>query len=916
MTETSEGVQASDISAPVIRTFLIADVRGYTAFTNEQGVPAAARLADRFAVLCQATVRAYDGEVVELRGDEALAVFPSSRSALVAAVALQGRFQQEMADDPGLPLQVGMGIDVGEVMPIQGGYRGKALNLAARLCSLAGPTEVFASEEVIIQAERVDGLAYVERGRVQLKGFSEPIRVIHVLPQEDLPENFPPLVSLIAKPSNLPLQTTPFIGRVREIDEVAKLILREEVRLVTLTGAGGTGKTRLSLQVGGTVLEHFERGVFFVNLASLTEPALVPPTIASTLKVRAVQEEEILTALVGYLQDRELLLVLDNFEHLLDAAETVHQLLVACPPLKILVTSRIPLHLSAEHEYRVPPLGVPDPQRLPTLEELTQYDAVAFFIERARAVRSDFRVTNENAPAVAEICSQLDGLPLAIELAAARVKLFPPRALLQRLSSRLTLLTGGPRDRPTRQQTLRGAIDWSYSLLTEEEQVLFARLSVFLGGCTFEAAEQVCGPTGELNVLEGMASLVDKSLVRQEGEEPRLSLLETIREYAAEKLEERGEEETIQEAHAGYWLALSEEAKPFLDRRVGKAWLARLAPERDNIRLAFSWLLNAGKHEKAARLTTALWGFWGSSAHGSMVEGRQQLEAVLATPDLSGRVRSAALLRLCYFAKHQGALDRVQEAAEEALAIAQDIGDAGTEFRALASQWDAAMVGGNREEASALYDRCIRLVPQTSDPDITAQALRMQGFLAMENGDFARAGQLFAEEVALRRKPEVAGDVHGALVNVGWVALERGDLDTAEAAYAENATPVGGEGLAYVALERGEYDAALRRFGEIVPRFFEEGMLLRLASCFEGIAQVAAAQGRPALAAFLLGAAEALYGDLGQAHERRATDQARLELARSAVDEQAWATEYKRGRELPLEDAVHLALEYSGKLAG
>lgn len=443
MSGTSERVEALATPQPVVRTFLIADVRGYTAFTNEQGVPAAARLADRFAVICRAGVREHGGEVIELRGDEALSVFSSPRSALLAAITLQAHFQEEMAGDPSLPLRVGMGIDVGEVVPIQGGYRGKALNLAARLCSLAGPLEIFASEEVIAEAERIEGLAYVERGRVQLKGFPDPIRVIHVLRQADLPENFPPLISLVAKPSNLPIQITPFVGRAQETEEVAQLILREDVRLLTLTGAGGTGKTRLALQVGGLVLDHFDRGVFFVNLAPVTDHTLVPATIASTLKVREVPGEEILTSLIQYLKDREVLLVLDNLEHLPEAVEAVHELLASCPAPKVLVTSRVPLHLSAEREYQVAPLSVPDPKHLPTLEELTHYDAVALFIDRVRAVKPSFALTNENAATIAEICRRLDGLPLAIELAAARIKLFPPQALLQRLDSRLKLLTGG-----------------------------------------------------------------------------------------------------------------------------------------------------------------------------------------------------------------------------------------------------------------------------------------------------------------------------------------------------------------------------------------------------------------------------------------------------------------------------------------
>lgn len=918
MTGTSERVEAGATPTPVVRTFLIADVRGYTSLTNEQGVPAAARLADRFAILCRAQAAQHGGEVIELRGDEALAVFASPRSALVAAVTLQGIFRAEMRADPTLPLRVGMGIDAGEVVPIQGGFRGKALNLAARLCSLAGPFEVFASEDVVAQAERVEGLAYVERGRVQLKGFPDPIRVVHVLPQEDLPESFPPLVSLIARPSNLPLQITPFIGREREIDEIAALILREDVRLLTLTGPGGTGKTRLALQVGAAVLDHFERGVFFVNLASLADPDLVPSAIASTLKVKEAPGEDILTTLIAYLSDREMLLVLDNFEHLLEAAGAVGDMLVGCPRLKILVTSRARLHLSAEHVYPVPALSVPDLSRLPVPEELSQYDAVALFIERAQAVKPGFAVTNDNAPAVAEICARLDGLPLAIELAAARLTLFPPAALLSRLTSRLKLLTGGAKDRPTRQQTLRGAIDWSYSLLSPAEQALFARLSAFAGGCSFEAAEAVCNPDGELDLLEGLASLVDKSLLRQEGDdEPRFTMLETIREYAVETLRERGERASVHRVHATYFLQLAEEVEPDRDPATAEHWLERMASEKDNLRAALDWLLRDGAAEEAARLAAALWFFW--SAQGLFHEGRQRLEAVVAQPDLSARIRSRALLRLGYFASHQGALADVQKAAEEARDLARSAGDVGTEFEAVADLAFLAIQRGNADDARLLQDECARLAARSGDGTHAAVVLRMRGFSAAEDGDLDRAGRLFSEEATLRRDPAIGGDLAGALINVGWAALERGDLDGAEAAHAESLALVGRRsqgtvsrlGLAGVALEREEYDLALRRYGDLLSYFLEGGFLPELCGCLEGIAQVAAVHGRGTLAAQLMGATGSVYERMGRPHQLAAREQRRLDGARSAIGEAAWASEYAQGRALPLDDAVRLAQQYA-----
>jgi predicted ATPase len=473
----------------------------------------------------------------------------------------------------------------------------------------------------------MEELVYLDRGEVQLKGLPEPVRLIQVVREADVPEEVAPFSLPEARISPLPLQPTPFIGRQREVEEIKALLGREEVRLLTLTGPGGTGKTRLALQAAERAMGLFSDGVVFVSLASLTDPGLVPFTIAGILKVKERSGQPILETLIEHLRAKRLLLVLDNFEHLLPAAEVVSHLLAVCPELTILVTSRAVLHLAAEHEYPVLPLALPDPRHLPELGALSQYDAVTLFVQRAQTVTPSFAVANENAPAVAEICQRLDGLPLAIELAATRIKLFPPQALLQRLSSRLKLLTGGATDRPTRQQTLRNTLDWSYSLLSEEEQALFARLAVFAGGCSFEAAEAVCNPEGELDLLAGMASLVDRSLIRQEGEEePRFSMLETIREYAHEKLDERGEGHTIRAAHAGYFLQLAEEAEPELTGPKQGAWLSRLDEELDNLRGALRWFLERGEVEEELRLAAALFcywrprGFW--SEGGRWLEGR------------------------------------------------------------------------------------------------------------------------------------------------------------------------------------------------------------------------------------------------------------------------------------------------------
>ncbi|HZU12997.1 MAG TPA: AAA family ATPase [Chloroflexota bacterium] len=374
-----------------VRTFLIADVRGYTRFTNDHGDEAAARLADCFAALCEGVVGEHGGRVIELRGDEALCVFDSSRDALRGAVALQAAFMQAVADDPALPLNVGMGLDAGEAIPVRGGYRGGALNLAARLCSIAGGGEILASEGVIHLARKMDGLAFVDRGQVTLNGLTAPVRVLQIAREGDIPAGLPPLQPiLVTHPTNLPDDSTLFVGREEEIAAIAGLVRDPHIRLVTLTGPGGTGKTRLALRVGNTLLYDFQDGVFFCDLASLTDASLVASTIAGVLGVKEEGGQDLTGTLTEQLKAKHLLLVLDNFEHLLDAGHLVAHLLDGCRDLHVLVTSRIPLHLSWEQEHSVPPLSLPDAHRVRDAASLSQYESVALFIQRARAAKDGF----------------------------------------------------------------------------------------------------------------------------------------------------------------------------------------------------------------------------------------------------------------------------------------------------------------------------------------------------------------------------------------------------------------------------------------------------------------------------------------------------------------------------------------------
>ncbi|MFQ5794790.1 MAG: BTAD domain-containing putative transcriptional regulator [Candidatus Bipolaricaulia bacterium] len=488
-----------------------------------------------------------------------------------------------------------------------------------------------------------------------------------------------------AVPNNLPIPLTRFIGRDKERAVVQVRLLDEEMRLLTLTGPGGTGKTRLGLQVVADLIDHFEDGACFVDLAPISDPGLVVSTIAQTLGVKEAEGRPLLDILKASLRGKQMLLVLDNFEQVVAAAPQVVELVAACPQLKVLVTSREPCHVRGEHVFPVPPLALPgsDGKRPLAIERLTQYEAVRLFIERAVAVKPDFAVTDENAPAVAEICIRLDGLPLAIELAAARIKLLSPQALLARLGNRLKLLTGGARDLPACQQTLRDTIDWSYDLLNTGERTLFERLSVFVGGGTLEAAEAVCIGADNLelkmDILDGLASLVDKNLLRRKEQadgEPRFLILETIREYGLERLEASGESEAIRRTHADYYLALAEQAEPKLEGPDQRMWLDRLEVEHDNLRAALVWFEQNGEAEAELRLGGALWGFW--HMRGYLSEGRRWLEGALAKGedrDVSASVRAKALHGAGVLTHEQGDYERATVLYEESLDLRRELGD-------------------------------------------------------------------------------------------------------------------------------------------------------------------------------------------------------------------------------------------------
>ncbi len=728
--------------------------------------------------------------------------------------------------------------------------------------------------------------------------------------------------------SNLPTPLTPLVGREQEIAAVCALLSRPEVRLITLTGTGGIGKTRLAIHVAAEVLADFPDGVFFVSLASLSDPALVLSTIAQILDVKESGARPVPELLTAYLRDKYLLLCLDNFEHLLEASPQLTDLLRVCPHLAILVTSRAVLHLQGEHLFPVPPLAVPDLTGLPlTAETLPNSAAVALFLQRAQAIQPTFQLTSTNARPIAELCIRLDGLPMAIELAAARIPLFPPQALLARLNQRLHLLTSGTRDVPVRQQTLRNTIAWSSDLLSHDEKTLFLRLAVFVGGCTFEAVEAVCNAQGDLetDVLEAVAALVDKSLLRQEEQadgQPRLLMLETIREYALECLKASGEAEAVQRQQAIFFLRLSEEAEPKIRGPEQSTWRARLEAEQDNLRAALRWTLESQEVEMGLQLVGALLAFWRVSNQDR--EGRNWCEQALALPGARARTvaRAKALLAAGTMTVFQGDLPQAKLLLEESIAIGREAGPVGKRnlAHALAGLARVALSQGNLGAARELAAEGVRLFQEVGEVWGTALALNFLGTATLELGDLVAASPLLEESVALFRV-EDRQRLALSLNALGLVALRQRD-DAGARAHFEEALSVARETgdefyiaealtrLGTVAQRKGDYRRSEALFQQSLALIWIRGYRENIAEDLAGLAAAASLLGQPERAARLFGAVEALREVSGiRLSPRLSAEYDRtVEGIRSHLDEATFAQAWEKGYAMELSQAIAEAL--------
>ena len=897
---------------------MFTDMVGYTALLQADERVAIGRR-DRYWTAIERQHEAFGGTIVQRLGDGSLSIFPSSLAAVRAAIEAQ----RELAD-AGVPLRIG--IHVGEVIVEPERVTGDAVNIASRIESFAVPGGVMLSDRARDQLKNRTDVELVSLGRFRLKNVGRPLELFAVS-ADGIVVPGPRMLEgkgerEVSLPSTVPEPATALIGRAADLDSLVALV--REHRVVTITGPGGVGKTRILTELGHVLASEFLGGVAFVQLAGVTKPEDVVPTVAAALDVKEAGARTLRDGVVALIGDRKALLLLDNLEQVVDAAPDVARLVELCPGLRIATTSRTPLRIAPEREFPLAPLGVPPVSEAAAIDSLMDYPSVALFIERARSVNASFALTPENAAAVAAVCSRLDGLPLAIELAAARLRILSPAALLERLGHALDVLTSGPRDRPERHQALRATIDWSYGLLTEAEQRLFRRMAVFVGGCTLADVEAVCADPGQ-STLDELESLVDKALLQVEGLGDRLRMLQTIGEYAAERLEGSGEASEMAQRHARRYAALAREIRDGIEGNDELRSLERGVAEEANLHAALDRLRAAAMEGDAAALEAGLqlcgdlWMYW--HIRGKNLTARDYagtfLDADSGQPQSVGR--AGALVTAGLASEVLGELERSNGEWSEAYRIATAL-DADRERCISGFCWGFGQLRFDLDAGRTLTLESIERSRDIGFAWAQAFASSLDGILHTAAGDLDLARTRYSEALEIQRR---IGDHEGAglsLGGLGSLAAGRGDLADALdllgqslAAYeaigdrAEEARILAE--LAWTHLRNADAERARRAFFESARAYADVASVRGIGLSLVGLAATEAIEDRPERAVQIAAAAEVyaqhggivnVYSD--QTPGREFVDQARAELS---PEEVARATE--RGRRLTVEQALEVA---------
>lgn len=948
-------------------TFLLIDIQDSTALWERHTTAMPLALARHDATLRQA-VAARSGRLYQAFDDRMCAVFASASAALAAAIEAQRLLYDEVWSALAAP-PVRMALHTGEALAHSGISLGRPVHWAARLLTVGHGGQILLSRATaeLVRDALPPGVALRDLGERRLHGLGRPEQMFQVV-APNLPAVFPPLRTPDLWPNNLPAQPNLFVGRERERVSIRDLLRRPDVRLVTLTGPGGIGKTRLALAVAEDLLGDFKHGVWFVDLAPITSPELLVPRLAQALGVTESGSRPLVESLHAHLCTRQLLILLDNLEQVIEVAPQVARLLAAAPGLTLLATSRVPLHVSAEHERAVSPLALPGPQATTDLGRLAQFETVRLFVERAGAASASFTLTPESAPAVAEICRRLDGLPLAIELAAARIKGISPDALLGQLRNRLAVLTDGPRDLPARQRTLRDTIAWSFNLLGPREQEIFIHMAVFAGSWTPAAATAVVGQRSEVLADGGYAdiegvllALTDNGLLRRiemQGETPRFTMLETVREYALEQLTGSGAAVAAQRRHTHYYVALAEEARRWLTGPKRMRWLERLDAEYDNLRevLARS-AAHADEGETLLRMGAALWWYW--HFRGKVSEGRAWLQEALGrlgngSPSVVLQWIRCGTGVLAWAQGDQAAAEeqlRTSVAGWRELADQRGLAYALT-FQGFSLQYQFDLAGARKAQ-----DEGVAIFRHGQDRWGLAMALAYLADLCYFEHDLVQARELFQESIGLARELEDGWNLAWALSGLGFIAYDEGESEQAEQLFAESIALLRGEGsklrLASTLNKQGNllrlsgrfaeatecYQASLAMFRELATNLVVAGPLhnlgfvslhmgdnQRAAALFEesirvaqtqedwgevatglgGLAAVAAVRGEATRAARIFAAMERLLAAAGEDLDRsnRAVCDTHCADVRHSLGEARFAAAWGEGEAMPAEQII------------